>query len=238
VSVALEIRNLTLAYGVNRVVRGVSFAVEERGAFAILGPNGAGKTSILRAISGLMRPATGDIVLQGYSISAQRPHAIVARGVSHVPEGRKIFSEMSVLDNLLVGATVVITNRKRVRELLERNFELFPILKERARQPGGSLSGGQQQQLTIARGLMADPKILIVDEPTLGLAPAIILTMEEMFRRLLDLGLTIIIAEQNAEFALKVAKSGVVISSGQTRFAGEVATLRQGDALRRAYLGG
>jgi len=238
VSVALEVRDLTLAYGVNRVVRGVSFAIEERGAFAILGPNGAGKTSILRAISGLMRPADGAIFLQGLSISGLRPHAIVAHGVSHVPEGRKIFPEMSVLDNLLVGATVVIAKRKRVRELLERNFDLFPILKERARQPGGSLSGGQQQQLTIARGLMADPKILIVDEPTLGLAPAIIHAMEEMFRRLFDLGLTIVIAEQNAEFALKVAKSGIVISSGQLRFQGEVPALREGDLLRRAYLGG
>ncbi len=237
-SVALEIRNLTLAYGVNRVVRDVSFAAEEGGAFAILGPNGAGKTSILRAVSGLMRPTSGDIVLRGSSISGRRPHTIVGNGVSHVPEGRRIFPEMSVLDNLLVGATVVISERKRVRELLERNFELFPILKERAKQLGGSLSGGQQQQLTIARGLMADPKILIVDEPTLGLAPAIILTMEEMFRRLLDLGLTIVIAEQNAEFALKIAKSGVVISNGQVRFQGDVTTLRQGDALRRAYLGG
>jgi len=238
VTIALEIRNLTLAYGVNRVVRDVSFAAEDGEAFAILGPNGAGKTSILRAVSGLMRPSSGDIVLRGSSISGQRPHTIVANGVSHVPEGRRIFPEMSVLDNLLVGATVKIAERKRVRELLERNFQLFPILKERAKQPGGSLSGGQQQQLTIARGLMADPKILIVDEPTLGLAPAIILTMEEMFGRLLDLGLTIVIAEQNAEFALKITKSGVVISNGQVKFAGDVTTLRQRDALKRAYLGG
>ena len=237
-SIALEIRNLTLAYGVNRVVRDVSFAAEDGEAFAILGPNGAGKTSILRAVSGLMRPSSGDIVLRGSSISGQRPHTIVANGVSHVPEGRRIFPEMSVVDNLLVGATVKIAERKRVRELLERNFQLFPILKERAKQPGGSLSGGQQQQLTIARGLMADPKILIVDEPTLGLAPAIILTMEEMFGRLLDLGLTIVIAEQNAEFALKITKSGVVISNGQVKFAGDVTTLRQRDALKRAYLGG
>jgi len=219
-------------------VRDVSFAAEDGEAFAILGPNGAGKTSILRAVSGLMRPSSGDIVLRGSSISGQRPHTIVANGVSHVPEGRRIFPEMSVVDNLLVGATVKIAERKRVRELLERNFQLFPILKERAKQPGGSLSGGQQQQLTIARGLMADPKILIVDEPTLGLAPAIILTMEEMFGRLLDLGLTIVIAEQNAEFALKITKSGVVISNGQVKFAGDVTTLRQRDALKRAYLGG
>jgi branched-chain amino acid transport system ATP-binding protein len=238
VSPALEIKNLTLAYGVSRVVRDVSFAVEEGGAFAILGPNGAGKTSILRAISGLMPPVSGNITVHGQSIVGQRPHTIVATGVSHVPEGRKIFPEMSVLDNLLVGGTVLIWDRKRVRELLERNFELFPILKERAKQPGGALSGGQQQQLTVARGLMADPKILIVDEPTLGLAPAIILNMADMFRRLLGLGLTIVIAEQNADFALKIASNGVVISNGQVKFQGDVATLRHGDALKRAYLGG
>lgn len=235
---ALEIKNLTLAYGVNRVVRDVSFAVEEGGAFAILGPNGAGKTSILRAVSGLMLPMSGNIAVHGQSIVGQRPHAIVATGVSHVPEGRKIFPEMSVLDNLLVGGTVRIANRKRLRELLERNFELFPILKERAKQLGGSLSGGQQQQLTVARGLMADPKILIVDEPTLGLAPAIIRNIADMFGRLLGLGLTIVIAEQNADFALRIASSGVVISNGNLKFQGDVTRLRHGDALRRAYLGG
>ncbi len=234
----LEIKNLTLAYGVNRVVRDVSFAVEEGGAFAILGPNGAGKTSILRAVSGLMAPVSGNITVHGQSIVGQRPHAIVANGVSHVPEGRKIFPEMSVLDNLLVGGTVLIWDRKRLRELLERNFELFPILKERAKQPGAALSGGEQQQLTVARGLMADPKILIVDEPTLGLAPAIIVNMADMFRRLLGLGLTIVIAEQNADFALKIASNGVVISNGQVKFQGDVAALRHGDALKRAYLGG
>ncbi len=235
---ALEIKNLSLAYGVNRVVRDVSFAVEGGCAFAILGPNGAGKTSILRAVSGLMSAVSGDIRSNGDSLTGLRPYLIVAKGVSHVPEGRKIFPEMSVLDNLLVGATVHIRNRKRLRELLDRNFQLFPMLRERANQPGGSLSGGEQQQLTVARGLMADPKVLIVDEPTLGLAPAIILTMAEMFGRLRDLGLTIVIAEQNADFALKVATSGVVISNGQIKFAGELATLRQGDTLRRAYLGG
>jgi branched-chain amino acid transport system ATP-binding protein len=238
VSTTLDIRNVPLAYGVNRVVRGVSFSVEDGSAFAILGPNGAGKTSILRAVSGLMPVAGGDLIFRGESLVAQPPHAIVMRGLSHVPEGRQIFPEMTVLDNLLVGATVRIRDRKRVAELLERNFSLFPILKERAKQAGGSLSGGQQQQLTVARGLMADPKLLVVDEPTLGLAPAVILTMVEMFKKLLSLGLTIVIAEQNAEFALKVATRGVVISSGQVSFQGDVETLRHGDAMRRAYLGG
>jgi branched-chain amino acid transport system ATP-binding protein len=238
VTIALDIRNVTLAYGVNRVVRGVSFSVEEGEAYAILGSNGAGKTSILRAVSGLMPVVDGDIVFCGESLVSRPPHAIVVRGLSHVPEGRKIFPEMTVLENLMVGATVRIRDRKRVSELLNRNFELFPVLKERANLAGGSLSGGQQQQLTVARGLMADPKLLIVDEPTLGLAPAIIKAMVAMFQKLLHLGLTIVIAEQNADFALKVTSRGVVISNGQISFQGGVDVLGHGDALRRAYLGG
>jgi branched-chain amino acid transport system ATP-binding protein len=238
VSSLLDIRNLSLAYGVNRVVRDVSFSVEEGAAYAILGANGAGKTSILRAVSGLMPVVDGDIVFQGESLVSQSPHIIVFRGLSHVPEGRRIFPEMSVLENLMVGATVRMGDRKRVGELLDRSFELFPVLKEKAKQAGGSLSGGQQQQLTVARGLMADPKLLIVDEPTLGLAPVIIKTMAGMFEKLLRLGLTLVIAEQNANFALTVATRGVVISHGQISFQGGVDVLRDGAALRRAYLGG
>jgi branched-chain amino acid transport system ATP-binding protein len=238
VSLLLDVRNVSLAYGVNRVVRDVSFSVEEGEAYAVLGPNGAGKTSILRAVSGLMPVVDGDIVFRGESLVSQSPHTIVFRGLSHVPEGRRIFPEMSVLENLMVGATVRIRDRKRVSELLDRSFELFPILKEKAKQAGGSLSGGQQQQLTVARGLMADPRLLIVDEPTLGLAPVIIKTLAGMFDKLLHLGLTLLIAEQNADFALKVASRGVVISNGQISFQGGVDVLRHGGALRRAYLGG
>jgi branched-chain amino acid transport system ATP-binding protein len=234
----LEIRDLTLAYGVNRVVRGASFAVEEGTAYAILGPNGAGKTSILRAVSGLMPVAAGDIVYRGESLVGRPPHQIVLGGISHVPEGRKIFPEMSVLDNLLVGAHVHGRDAKLVRSLLDRNFELFPALRQRATSSGGALSGGQQQQLTIARGLMADPKLLIVDEPTLGLAPAVISAVAETFSALLRLGLTIVIAEQNADFALRIASRGVVLSGGEVSFEGEVKALRSSAQIRRAYLGG
>ena len=158
-------------------------------------------------------------------------------GIAHVPEGRRIFPEMSVLDNLLVGATVHIRERAKTRELMERNFSLFPVLKERGRQAGGTLSGGEQQQLTIARGLMAQPRLLMVDEPTLGLAPGIIHTLVETFRTLRSLGLTIVVAEQNADFALRVADSGVVISGGEVSFSGTVDALRDTERLRRAYLG-
>lgn len=234
---ALEVRNLSLAYGVNRVVRDVSFAIEERETFAILGPNGAGKTSILRAASGLMPVVAGEIRFDGRSLVGQPPHAIVASGLAHVPEGRKIFPEMTVLENLLVGATVHIRDRKLTRDLLERNFELFPMLRERSKELGGSLSGGQQQQLTIARGLMANPKLLIVDEPTLGLAPAIIQALADTFRELVGLGLTVAIAEQNADFALSIANRGIVLASGEVRLRSDVAALRSTAALRRAYLG-
>ena len=233
----LEIDDLTLAYGVNRVVRGVSLNVAQGEVCALLGPNGAGKTSILRAISGLMRPLSGRIDFEGKSLLRRAPDRIVLDGIAHVPEGRRIFPEMSVLDNLLVGATVHIRERAKTRELMERNYSLFPVLKERARQAGGTLSGGEQQQLTIARGLMAQPRLLMVDEPTLGLAPAIINTLVETFRTLRSLGLTIVVAEQNAEFALRVADSGVVMSGGEVSFSGTVEALRDTERLRRAYLG-
>ena len=233
----LQIDDLTLAYGVNRVVRGFSLSVEQGEVCALLGPNGAGKTSILRAISGLMRPLAGQIDFEGKSLLKRAPDRIVLDGIAHVPEGRRIFPEMSVLDNLLVGATVHIRERAKTRELIERNYAMFPILKERARQAGGTLSGGEQQQLTIARGLMAQPRLLMVDEPTLGLAPAIINTLVDTFRALKSLGLTIVVAEQNADFALRVADNGVVISGGEVSFSGTVDALSDSDRLRRAYLG-
>ena len=233
----LEIDDLTLAYGVNRVVRGVSMSVGEGEVCALLGPNGAGKTSILRAISGLMQPVSGQITFEGTSLLRRAPDRIVLDGIAHVPEGRRIFPEMSVLDNLLVGATVHIRERQKTRELIERNYAMFPILEERARQAGGTLSGGEQQQLTIARGLMAQPRLLMVDEPTLGLAPAIINTLVDTFRALKALGLTIIVAEQNADFALRVADNGVVLSGGEVSFRGTVDALGDSERLRRAYLG-
>lgn len=233
----LEIKNLTLAYGVNPVVRGINVTVEEGQVFAVLGPNGAGKSSILRAVSGLKAAESGDIIFSGSSILGLSPHVIVRKGVSLVPEGRRIFSEMSVLDNLLTGATVHIQDKARVKKLLEWNFELFPILRERINQAGGTLSGGEQQQLAIGRGLMANPRLLLVDEPTLGLAPIVIKTVGDIFERMPEMEITVVVAEQNADFALKIADCGVVISGGEISFGGDVETLRSSDEVRRAYLG-
>lgn len=233
----LEIRNLTLVYGVNPVVRDTNLTVGKGQVFAVLGPNGAGKSSILRSVSGLKSAQSGKINFMGSSILGLPPHVIVRKGISQVPEGRHIFSEMSVLDNLMTGATVHIRDKERVKKLLERNFELFPILKERIRQAGGTLSGGEQQQLAIGRGLMANPRLLLVDEPTLGLAPIVIKTVGDIFRRLPEMDITIFVSEQNADFALKIADSGAVISGGEIRFSGDVESLRSGDAVQRAYLG-
>ena len=151
--------------------------------------------------------------------------------------GRRVFPEMSVIDNLLAGATVHIRERRKVRELLARNYELFPILRERRRQDAGTLSGGEQQQLALARGLMADPRLLAVDEPTLGLAPALIQAVREAFRQVSVMGLTLLLAEQNADFALKLAHAGAILASGKTVFVGLVEGLRQTEEMRRAYLG-
>jgi len=233
----LEVRRLTLAYGPNRVVRDVSFTVEPGTVFAILGSNGAGKTSILRAVSGLLHPLAGEIHLDGRALGGRSVSAIVRAGVAHVPEGRRMFPEMSVQDNLLVGATVRIRHRAAVRTALERNYELFPILAERRTQAAGTLSGGQQQQLAIARALMSDPRLLLVDEPSLGLAPTVIQVVVDTIRRLSELGMTVVVAEQNADFGLRVAGAGAVLVNGTVALAGDVATLGSRSEVKRAYLG-
>ena len=233
----LDITDLTLSYGVNRVVRNASLTVQDGQIFAILGPNGAGKTSILRAISGLMPALTGDISFLNFSIIGLSPDAIVRKGISQVPEGRRIFPDMSVLDNLLIGATVHIHDSNKVSDLLERCFELFPFLRPRTNQSGGTLSGGEQQQLALARGLMANPRLLLVDEPTLGLAPIVIQSVANTFSQMAEMGLTIIVSEQNADFVLKIADKGAVISGGEIKFCGDIEELRNSSEVRRAYLG-
>lgn len=234
----LQITDLTLAYGVNPVVRDVSLTVPAGEIFTLLGPNGAGKTSILRAVSGLLQPRSGDIRLNDVSLTGASPSAVVRHGIAHVPEGRQVFPEMSVLDNLYLGATPHIRDRATVQRLLRQNHELFPILTERADQPAGTLSGGEQQQLVIARGLMADPRLLLLDEPTLGLAPVIVEQLVALFPRLVALGLTVLIAEQNVDFALRIAASGAVMASGEIHVAGAADELRDTDDVKQAYLGG
>lgn len=232
----LQVDDVTLSYGGAPVVRNCSIKVGEGQAYALIGTNGSGKTSLLRAVSGLLRPLSGSILIDGDDVTRESPGRIVRRGIAHVPEGRHVLPEMSVLDNLLVGASPVWRKRARVQELLERGFESFPVLKDRTQQMAGTLSGGEQQQLVLARGLMSDPRLLIVDEPSLGLAPVVVRVVAERLTALGETGLTLLVIEQNAEFALSLCERGAVMSNGELVAEGSSAEL--GEIVRQAYLGG
>jgi branched-chain amino acid transport system ATP-binding protein len=232
----LQVGDVTLSYGGAPVVRNCSIKVGEGEAYALIGTNGSGKSSLLRAVSGLLRPLSGRILINGDDVTHESPGRIVRRGIAHVPEGRHVLPEMSVLDNLLVGASPVWRKRARVQELLERGFEAFPVLKDRTQQMAGTLSGGEQQQLVLARGLMSDPRLLIVDEPSLGLAPVVVRVVAERLTALNETGLTLLVIEQNAEFALSLCERGAVMSNGELVAEGSSAEL--GETVRQAYLGG
>lgn len=235
----LEVSNLTVNYGPVRALQGVSLSVPEGKLVCVIGSNGAGKTTMLRAVSGLLRAASGDINLDENSITGERPERITRRGVAHVPEGRHVFPDQSVSDNLLLGAFTRRGNESHSeREAnLESIYELFPRLKERRTQLAGTLSGGEQQMLAIGRALMSRPKLLLLDEPSMGLAPILI---DEVFRRLADLharGMTMLLVEQLAFKALEVADYGYVIEHGRIEVEGAAETLRADPRVRAAYLG-
>ncbi len=231
----LEVDDLHVAYGEIRAVRGISLRVGEGEIVALLGTNGAGKTTTLKTISGLLRPARGAIRLAGEPLAGVPPHVIAARGVAHVPEGRRVFSRLNVEDNLALGA---FTRRGGgVAEDLERVFALFPRLRERRDQLAGTLSGGEQQMLAIARGLMLRPRILLLDEPSMGLAPILV---EQIFETIQDInrgGTTVLLVEQNAFMALEVAGRAYVLEGGTIALEGPAAALRADEGVRRAYLG-
>jgi len=223
-------------YGKLPVIRGVSLAVPERAVVALLGPNGAGKTTTLRAVSGLHAQKRGVITFQGRPIQHLPPDEIVRRGIAMVPERREVFADMTVRENLELGA---YTRRDRagIRRDMARVFELFPILAERQRIPAGSLSGGQQQMLAIGRALMAAPRLLLLDEPSLGLAPVLVW---EIFRRVRDItamGTSILLVEQNAQMALRVAHSGYVLENGRIVLHDTAERLLEDTRIRRSYLG-
>ncbi len=231
----LEVDDLHVAYGEIRAVRGISLRVGEGEIVALLGTNGAGKTTTLKTISGLLRPARGAIRLAGEPLAGVPPHVIAARGVAHVPEGRRVFSRLNVEDNLALGA---FTRRGGgVAEDLERVFALFPRLRERRDQLAGTLSGGEQQMLAIARGLMLRPRILLLDEPSMGLAPILV---EQIFETIQDInrgGTAVLLVEQNAFMALEVAGRAYVLEGGTIALEGPAAALRADEGVRRAYLG-
>jgi branched-chain amino acid transport system ATP-binding protein len=229
----LEVTDLTIAYGRSSVVRDVSFKVGAGQLVALLGGNGVGKTTILRTLSGLMRARAGSISLMDTPIAGLQPHEIVEMGLIQVPEGRKIFPEMTVMENLKVGAHAV---KDRAHETLEEVLSLFPRLAERAKQLGGTLSGGEQQMLAVGRALMSRPKLLMLDEPSLGLAPVIVDRLYDQIATLKS-RMTILLVEQNTQLALDLADYGYVLQQGRIMQHGTPEMLRQSDSLKQAYFG-
>jgi branched-chain amino acid transport system ATP-binding protein len=234
----LEIKNLTVSYGAISALHGISLSVPAVSIVTLIGSNGAGKTTTLKTISGLLKPKFGEIFYNGKNIAGLPPHEIVARGLSHVPEGRMIFSNLTVLENLQMGAYLV-RDKKIVRRELEFVFAMFPRLKEREQQIAGTLSGGEQQMLAIGRALMSQPKFLMLDEPSLGLAPLLVKTI---FEKIVEInrerGLTILLVEQNANRALEISNFGYVLETGKITLQGDSASLRRNPQVKSAYLGG
>jgi len=234
----LELKNLTVSYGAISALQEISLAVAAGSIVTLIGSNGAGKTTTLKAISGLLKPKSGEIVYAGKNISGWPPHEIVKAGLSHVPEGRMIFANLTVLENLQMGAYLV-RDQKKIRHELEFVFATFPRLKEREQQIAGTLSGGEQQMLAIGRALMSQPKFLMLDEPSLGLAPLLVKTIFETIVEInRERGLTILLVEQNANRALEISHFGYVLETGKITLQGESASLRQNPQVRSAYLGG
>ncbi|MEX2241327.1 MAG: ABC transporter ATP-binding protein [Burkholderiales bacterium] len=232
----LSVRDVVTAYGKIEALKGVSLEVAEGAITCLLGPNGAGKTTLMMTIAGILKPRRGSIRFAGEAIEGHPPHAIVARGVALVPENRLVFAAMSVLENLQAGA-YQRRDKNTVARDVERMFTRFPRLKERAAQQAGTLSGGEQQMLAVARALMSRPKLLLMDEPSLGLAP---LVVEEIFRIVAELhrdGATIFLVEQNAHLALKVAQHFYLMEQGKVTFSGDPGSLAEDEVIQRAYLG-
>ncbi len=233
----LELKHVYTRYGKVECLKGINFCIREGEVVALLGANGAGKTTVLKTISGLIRPAAGEILFRGRSISSLSAREIVQCGIAHVPEGRKIFQRLDVLENLELGAFVRRDSAEILKDL-EKIFELFPILKKRLRQKAGTLSGGEQQMLAIGRGLMSRPAILLLDEPSLGLAPLLVSGIFKMIEAVHQKGTTILLVEQNARMALKVADRAYVLETGQMALEGTAEEIQNNPAVQSAYLGG
>jgi len=234
----LEIKNLTVSYGAITALHGISLSVPDGKIVTLIGANGAGKTTALKTVSGLLKPKSGEILYGGKTIVGLPPHQIVKLGLSHVPEGRMIFANLTVMENLQLGAYLQ-RNRQIVRHELEHVFALFPRLQEREKQIAGTLSGGEQQMLAIGRALMSRPKFLMLDEPSLGLAPLLVKTI---FEKIVEInrqqGITILLVEQNANLALEISHFGYVLETGKVAVQGDSTVLRQNPQVKSAYLGG
>ncbi len=232
----LSVRGLEVGYGTIKALHGIDLEVRKGEIVTLIGANGAGKTTTLRTISGLLKPRTGHVEFNGADITGVKPHMIVSRGISHVPEGRGIFANLTVHDNLELGG--YLRKDKIGDEEYERVYSLFPVLKERIRQNAGTLSGGEQQMLAISRALMAKPSLLLLDEPSLGLAPQMVQTIFRVIREINAEGTTILLVEQNAHMALVTAHRGYVMETGRITATDDTKALLASDRIKKAYLGG
>ena len=232
----LELENVHTYYGHIHALKGISLTVDQAEIVTLIGGNGAGKSTTLKTISGLLRPRVGNICMAGEDLINYKAHDIVAKGIVQVPEGRRIFARLTVTENLEMGAFSQ-NDKQKYAENMERVFTLFPRLKERRKQLGGTLSGGEQQMLAMGRALMANPKILLMDEPSMGLAPVLVDSIFETIQRLNDAGTTILLVEQNARLALQIAKRGYVLQTGEIVLSGSAEELRNNEMVRHAYLG-
>lgn len=244
----LKLENVRTFYGLIEAVKGIDLEVGEGEIICLIGSNGAGKSTTLMTMSGILKPMTGNITFEGKRIDGLPPHSIVGMGISQVPEGRRIFPRLTVMENLEMGAYAIVgdrlsgdrrskTNKERRESSLDRVFSLFPVLRERQRQPGGTLSGGEQQMLAIARALMSRPKVLLLDEPSLGLAPILVSKIFKIIREINDEGVTILLVEQNAHAALSLADRGYVLESGRITIHGTGEELLRNERVKQAYLG-
>jgi branched-chain amino acid transport system ATP-binding protein len=235
-SALLSVHDLEVAYGTIPALHGIDLEVRQGEIVTLIGANGAGKTTTLRTISGLLKPRKGEVKFRDHIITGVKPHVITARGISHVPEGRGIFANLTVADNLELGAYL---RKDKVTQLeYDRIFTLFPVLKERIKQNAGTLSGGEQQMLAISRALMGKPQVLLLDEPSLGLAPQMVQTIFRVIREINAEGTTILLVEQNAHMALVTAHRGYVMETGKIVLTDDTKALLASDRIKKAYLGG
>jgi len=232
----LSLHDVEVSYGTIPALRGIDLDVEKGEIVTLIGANGAGKTTTLRSISGLLKPRRGEITYDGSIINGVKPHVITARGISHVPEGRGIFANLTVADNLELGA--FLRKDKITQSELDRVFSLFPVLKDRMKQNSGTLSGGEQQMLAISRALMSRPTVLLLDEPSLGLAPQMVQTIFRVIKEINAEGTTILLVEQNAHMALVTAHRGYVMETGKIVLTDSTKALLASDRIKKAYLGG
>jgi branched-chain amino acid transport system ATP-binding protein len=232
----LNVTHLKTNYGKIQALKGISIEVHEGEVVTLIGANGAGKSTTLKTLSGQLSPTAGTIVFEGDSIAGLPAHKVTMKGIIQVPEGRRIFSRMTVLENLEMGA-YLRSDKEEIKADLEHVFELFPRLKERLTQKGGTLSGGEQQMLAMGRGLMARPRLLMLDEPSMGLAPVVVETIFEIIGKLNRDGITILLVEQNANLALSIADRGYVLETGEIKLTGTGSELLANEDVRKAYLG-